>query len=188
MRLKPVSPISWWLKPFAWWQRRRYGSELQPMRFWGYRPKLFFLISAFFQTLDRKKSPIAAELRALVCLRVAQLHQCHFCIDLNQLKYAQRSTQLDKITALHQWPQHPEFNEQERAVLAYCETVIDIHRQVSDAQIAELRTWFDDAALMELTALISFQSLSASFNAALDVPAQGFCAIDAPNKSPRNTP
>jgi alkylhydroperoxidase family enzyme len=37
-----------------------------------------------------------------------------------------------------------------------------------------------EAALIELTALIAFQNLSSKFNAALDIPSQGFCR--APRK------
>ena len=37
-------------------------------------------------------------------------------------------------------------------------------------------TWKDDD-IVELTALIAFQNLSSKFNAALDVPAQGFCTL-----------
>ncbi len=36
--------------------------------------------------------------------------------------------------------------------------------------------WGDDA-LVELTGLIAFQNLSSKFNAALDIPSQGFCRI-----------
>jgi len=35
----------------------------------------------------------------------------------------------------------------------------------------------DDAPIVELTALIAFQNMSSKFNAALDVPPQGFCRL-----------
>lgn len=39
----------------------------------------------------------------------------------------------------------------------------------------QLKTFFDDDAIVELTGLIAFQNLSSKFNSALDVPSQGFC-------------
>jgi alkylhydroperoxidase family enzyme len=45
--------------------------------------------------------------------------------------------------------------------------------QVDAALIARPRDHFDEAGLIELTALIAFQNLSSKFNAALDIPAQG---------------
>ena len=42
--------------------------------------------------------------------------------------------------------------------------------------VATLRQHFSDDAIIELTALIAYQNMSSKFNAALGVPAQGFCA------------
>lgn len=48
-------------------------------------------------------------------------------------------------------------------------------QEVDDALFAELRKHYSDDALVELTGLIAFQNMSSKFNAALDLPAQGFC-------------
>ncbi|HCN0336070.1 TPA: carboxymuconolactone decarboxylase family protein, partial [Escherichia coli] len=48
---------------------------------------------------------------------------------------------------------------------------------VDDALRARLATHFDAQALTELTALIGLQNLSARFNSAMDIPAQGLCRI-----------
>ena len=36
---------------------------------------------------------------------------------------------------------------------------------------------FDEDALAELCGLIAFQNMSSKYNAALDIPAQGFCQM-----------
>jgi hypothetical protein len=48
---------------------------------------------------------------------------------------------------------------------------------VSDALFERVRSEFDDDAIIELTGLIAFQNMSSKFNAALGVPAQGFCPM-----------
>ncbi|HAI2645163.1 TPA: hypothetical protein HJJ11_001286 [Escherichia coli] len=48
---------------------------------------------------------------------------------------------------------------------------------VDDALRVRLATHFDAQALTELTALIGLQNLSARFNSAMDIPAQGLCRI-----------
>ena len=48
--------------------------------------------------------------------------------------------------------------------------------RVDDACFARLRAHFGERAIRELSALAAFQNLSRKFNAALGVPAQGFCA------------
>lgn len=40
-----------------------------------------------------------------------------------------------------------------------------------------LRRYFNDDAIIELTALIAFQNLSSKFNVALGVEPQGFCVL-----------
>jgi alkylhydroperoxidase family enzyme len=42
---------------------------------------------------------------------------------------------------------------------------------------------FDAQALTELTALIGLQNLSARFNSAMAIPAQGLCQIPQPTSS-----
>jgi alkylhydroperoxidase family enzyme len=40
-----------------------------------------------------------------------------------------------------------------------------------------MKECYSEDDLVELTGLIAFQNLSSKFNAALDVPAQGFCRV-----------
>ena len=48
---------------------------------------------------------------------------------------------------------------------------------MTDEMLAALQEWYSSDDIIELTALVSFQNLSAKFNTALDVPAQGFCSL-----------
>jgi alkylhydroperoxidase family enzyme len=50
-------------------------------------------------------------------------------------------------------------------------------REVDESLRARLKQQWDDETIVELTALIAFQNLSSKFNAALDVPSQGFCLL-----------
>jgi hypothetical protein len=60
-------------------------------------------------------------------------------------------------------------------------------QQVSDEMLATLATWYSSDDIIELTALVSFQNLSAKFNTALDVPAQGFCSLPIQPQTQQNT-
>jgi alkylhydroperoxidase family enzyme len=82
---------------------------------------------------------------------------------------------MQKVEALERWKGSDLFDANERAVLEYTETVTYPDRSVSDGLMAELRRYFEDDAIVELTGLIAFQNLSSKFNSALDIPAQGFC-------------
>ncbi len=82
-----------------------------------------------------------------------------------------------KVWAVDHWRESDAFDPRERLALEYAEAITRTEGQVTDALVAALRQHFDEAALIELTALVAFQNLSSKFNAALDIPAQGFCRI-----------
>ena len=53
----------------------------------------------------------------------------------------------------------------------------DTNKRVDDVVFGELKKHFNDDQIIELTAIIAFENLSAKFNAALEVPSQGFCQL-----------
>ena len=81
------------------------------------------------------------------------------------------------------WREETLFTAKEQAALAYADTMTATPPLINDTLKAELKVHFDDKTLTELTALIAFQNLSARFNAALDIPAQGLC-VNAPGTPP----
>lgn len=179
---KPLAAYPWYLRPFFWHQRRRYGQVLQPALAWARVPRLFLAVSALYAALDRGRSPLSPLLRSLIMVRVSQINHCPFCVDLNSATLAERAGSMDKVAALELWKESRLFDARERAALEYAEVVTRPDRVVGDGLVADLRRHFDDDALVELTGLIAFQNLSSKFNAALDMPAQGFCARTTPAK------
>lgn len=176
---KPLNRYPLWLRPFFWNQKRKYGQVLLPALLWGRVPKLFAAVALLYGVLDRKRSPLDPALRCLVTVRVSQINHCRFCIDINSWLLARRTGSEEKVQALSDWRDSPLFDAREKAVLDYTEAMTRSDTDVSDTMVERLRTWFDDDAIVELTGLIAFQNLSSKFNAALDVPPQGFCQLPA---------
>ena len=166
----------WYMRLLFWWQRRRYGRELEPVRLWGRIPRAFLAMSAMYRAIDRKTSPIEPALRSLVQVRVSQINWCAFCIDLNSALGAGRGVSDEKLRALPYFADSNLFSEPEKAALTYAEAMTDSAKRSDPALIARLQQHFSDDAIVELTALIAYQNMSNKFNAALGVPAHGFCA------------
>lgn len=179
MRITPSGPHTcpFYLKPFFWNQKRKYGRILKPALLWARVPRLFAAIALLYGVLDRKRSPLDPVLRSLVTVRVSQINGCRFCVDINSATLARRAGSMDKVMALEGWREDSVFNEEERAVLDYTEAVTDTALSVTDEMIRRLGVFYDEDAIVELTGLIAFQNLSSKFNTALDVPAEGFCKI-----------
>jgi AhpD family alkylhydroperoxidase len=174
---KPLGRYPWYLGPFFWNQKRKYGQVLKPGLLWGRVPKLFMTVAALYGVLDRRGSPLDPVLRSLVTVRVSQMNWCRFCVDINSATLAQRAGSQAKVEALDAWRDSPLFDERDKAALDYAEAMTDSTRHVTDDMVQRLRRFFDDDAIVELTGLIAFQNLSSKFNSALDVPAQGFCRL-----------
>jgi AhpD family alkylhydroperoxidase len=179
---RPLEQMPWYLRPLFWSQRRKYGAALQSALLWARSPRLFLAMAFFYGAVDRKGSPLAPALRSLLIVRISQLNHCPFCVDLNSAILRERGVGFEKIEALADWRSSNQFDEQERAALDYAEVVTLSDREVDDATFERLRGFFDDDALVELTALVAYQNLSSKFNSALDVPPQGFCRI--PDSTP----
>jgi len=173
----------WYVRLIFRLQRRKYGRELEPVRLWARMPAAFLAMSAMYRALDRKSSPIEPELRSLIQVRISQINWCAFCVDLNSAIGATRGISEEKLGALPQFEDSARFGEREKAALAYAEAVTRSDRRVGEEFILRLRKHFDDQAIIELAALIAYQNMSSKFNAALGVPAHGFCTL--PPGTPR---
>jgi alkylhydroperoxidase family enzyme len=79
----------------------------------------------------------------------------------------------EKILALADYATSPLYSEAERAALEYADRMTLSGREVDDALFARLRAFYDDDALVELTAVIAWENASSKFNRALRIPSQG---------------
>lgn len=179
MRVTPISvkECPWYLRPFFWNQKRKYGAALEASLMWARVPKLFIAVAHLYGVLDRRSSPLSPALRSLVTVRVSQLNGCEFCIDLNSATLLKRGVLEDKVLDLASWRESELFSDIERAALDYAEAMTRSDQRIDNATFDTLKGFFDDDALVELTALIAFQNLSSKFNASLEIPSQGFCPV-----------
>ncbi|HAT8252087.1 TPA: carboxymuconolactone decarboxylase family protein [Legionella pneumophila] len=167
--------IPWYLKPFFWNQKRKYGQYLEPAKVWASVPRLFLGVASIVGTLERKRSPVSPAIRSLVSIRVSQMNWCAFCVDLNSLTIMKRINNREKVDALENWRESELFSPDEAAALDYAELMTESKQQVTDSCFERLKLHFDDTAIIELTALISFQNMSSKFNSALGIEPQGLC-------------
>jgi len=179
MRLepRPLRRYPWYLRPFFWNQRRKYGAILESALLWARAPRLFLGVAVLYGMIDRRSSPLDPALRSLVTVRVSQINHCSFCVDLNSATLIKRGASLDKVDALQDWRDSNLFDRRERVALEYAEAMTWSDREADDDLFARLRQDFDDDAIVDLTGLIAFQNMSSKFNSALAVPPAGFCRL-----------
>lgn len=174
---RPIAKYPWWIRAFFWKQRRTYGQILLPGLLWGRSPWVFASVALLYGALNRRGSPLSPALRSLVTVRVSQINLCSFCVDINSATLAKRGVPMEKIAALSDWRDSALFSDDEKLALEYAEAMTITNSSVHYGLRQRLKEEWSDDAIMELTGLIAFQNMSSKFNAALDVPAQGFCLI-----------
>ena len=89
---------------------------------------------------------------------------------------------MEKVEALEHWQESELFDAKEKTVLHYVEAMTYSDKQVDNDLMNQLREYFDEDEIVEITGLIAFQNLSSKFNSALDLPAQGFCRLPPEEK------
>jgi uncharacterized peroxidase-related enzyme len=179
---KPLRQYPWYLRPFYWSQKRKYGQVLKPGLLWGRSPGVFLGVALLYGALDRKRSPLSSVVRSLVTVRVSQINRCRFCVDINSATLARRAGSMAKVEAVENWRTSDLFDESEQLALDYAEAMTYTDRHVTDELMQRLKDIFDEDTIIELTGVIAFQNMSSKFNSALDVPSQGFCRLPTPGE------
>jgi len=116
----------------------------------------------------RHQSSLPGDIREMVIMRVAMLNRAPYEADQHApiaLKEGMTQAQLD---CLSEWQQSDLFRPIERAVLAYTDAMtLDV--QVSDATFAEVRHYFSERGMVELTATIATYNMVSRFLEALQI-------------------
>lgn len=174
---RELKDYPWYIKPFFWAQKRKYGQILDSSRVWARSPRLFFGLSVLFGAIDRRHSPIDPALRYLVIVRVSQLNNCDFCIDLNSYVLIMRHVSQEKINAIPTWKENELFSPKERAALEYAEYITLTTLEANNELLEKLEKHFNEDQIIELTAIIAYQNMSTKFNTVLGIKQQGFCQL-----------
>jgi alkylhydroperoxidase family enzyme len=94
----------------------------------------------------------------------------------------------EKILALPEYGTSPLYDEAERVALEYADAITLSDRDVDDDLFARLRRFYDDDALVELTAIVAWENASSKFNRALRVPSQGLWTRASSDEAPAAWP
>jgi len=83
----------------------------------------------------------------------------------------------EKVREVPTWRESARFSPVERAALEYAEAMTITGQRVGDELFARVRSFFDEAQIVELTAAVALENFRSKANVALQVQAQGFCAL-----------
>ena len=106
------------------------------------------------------QSGLPAELVVLVYLRVSQINNCAFCLDMHTRDLTKMGVPIEKLALLQAWEEGGKlFSKIERAALAWAETVTCVAQtNVPDEAYLAARAAFGEKELVDLTIAVSLMN------------------------------
>lgn len=156
-----------------WYSRRTYGSRLDPAAAMGHHPRLLLTEMRHEQSLARWNR-LDPTLKHLAVMSAAVTVGCSWCVDFGHWVTAQDGVDPAKVRAVPTWRDSDVLTDLERRVVEYAEAMSTTPLGVTDEMVAGLRRDLDDAALVELTMMVSVENARSRTNAALGLTSQGF--------------
>lgn len=106
------------------------------------------------------QSSLSPVLVDLVYLRVSQINNCAYCLDMHTRDLLKRGVKIEKLALVQAWAEAGNlFDEHERAALAWAESVTRVaHTGVPDQAYEAARAVFDERELVDLTIAIGLMN------------------------------
>jgi AhpD family alkylhydroperoxidase len=106
------------------------------------------------------QSGLPMELVELVFLRVSQINNCAFCLDMHTRDLLKKGVKVEKLALLQAWEEGGNlFSKTERAAFAWAESVTRVAETgVPDSAYKAAREVFDEKQLVDLTIAISLMN------------------------------
>jgi AhpD family alkylhydroperoxidase len=106
------------------------------------------------------QSGLPAALVDLVYLRISQINNCAYCLDMHTRDLLKKGQTTEKLALVQAWAEAGHlFDERERAALAWAETVTRVAETgVPDEAYQAVRAVFEEKELVDLTIAISLMN------------------------------
>jgi AhpD family alkylhydroperoxidase len=106
------------------------------------------------------QSSLPAALVELVYLRVSQINNCAYCLDMHTRDLLKKGQKVEKLALVQAWAEVGNlFDDRERAALAWAETVTRVAETgVPDEAYQAARAVFEERELVDLTIAIGLMN------------------------------
>jgi alkylhydroperoxidase family enzyme len=175
--LEPVEKPGGFMMRMAYWgMKRQMGKVMTPVKVLTARMPGSLKFTNEIVKFETKRIRLQPELHYLVVALASETNGCGFCTDLAKSALIRDNIDERKFNALAEYRTNPLFSPRERAALAYAEEATRSKR-VSDTTFSELRRYFEDWEIAEITWLNALENYYNLINIPLEIGSDGFCAI-----------
>jgi uncharacterized peroxidase-related enzyme len=168
-----VTPIS----------RENAAPEIQPVfdkltHVFGYMPALYGIMARAPEALQHfmalysaviNKGTVEAKYKELAYLKTALTNGCEYCFRAHSASGKKRGVTEDQIQALAFYQRSSVFDAKEKAILLYAERMTRGASAIRPAALQELKQYFNDDQIVELTFAVCIANFTNRFNDALSI-------------------
>ena len=108
----------------------------------------------YFHQQFSESNTLSVNTWELVKLRVSQINQCAFCIDMHSKDALKLGERAERIYGLNAWRDMPFYSESERAALSWAERVTS-GKPIDDDQYQQALAQFKESSLVDLTLAVN---------------------------------
>jgi AhpD family alkylhydroperoxidase len=180
-RIEPLPPKRAGLLTRAMYRiaKRRYGQVPEPFAVAAHHRKLMIAGAVHETMVDRASKTLPVSVRELAVFWTARQIGCSWCVDFGSMLQRLDGLDVERLKDIDSYATSPAYTGDERAAIAYADAMTTDPHTVTDEQVADLRTRFGDAGVVELTYQIGLENMRARVNATLGITEQGFNSGDA---------
>jgi AhpD family alkylhydroperoxidase len=154
------------------------GVVLNPTQLMRYDPTIAAAQAAPGRGIE-PAGHLEAQRRSLRYAFVSTLNGCPFCVDINAFRGMREGWSAAPIAELTRDATSPQFSAHERLALGYAGRITRRDQDVDAALFARLLQEFPTpAAIVELTAIVAFETVCSTFNHALGIKSNGVCGVE----------
>jgi AhpD family alkylhydroperoxidase len=180
-RIEPVPPkrANWLIRAMYRYAKRRYGEVPEPFAVAAHHRRLLIASAVHETMVQRASRTLPASVRELAVFWTARTVGCSWCVDFGSMLQRLDGLDVERLKDIDSYATSPAYTDDERAAIAYADAMSTDPHTVTDEQVADLRTRFGDAGVIELTYQIGLENMRARVNATLGITEQGFNSGDA---------
>ena len=122
----------------------------------------------FFKAIVNQGT-VDAKYKELAYLRTAMVNGCEYCTRAHIWSSKRAGVTEEQVAALPFYQRSPLFDEKEKATILFADRVTRGAATIRQPQLEELRKFYDEGQIVELTLLICVANFTNRFNDALDI-------------------
>lgn len=159
------------------------AQEVQPIfdkltHVFGYMPSFFGTMARVPQALANflplysaviDKGSVEAKYKELAYLKTSSINGCEYCHKAHSASGKKNGVSEEQLKALSFFQRSQAFDAKEKAVLLYAERVTRASAAIRPADLQELKQYFNDDQIVELTLTVCIANFTNRFNDALTI-------------------